>query len=113
MRRGPVKRGKPARAEPYHPYIQPEFSDKPPVCDTCGKSATDPVHNPLPADWQTIDTAPEGQKVETKIHDELGVRNQWTLVLRDGRWFFPDGNMYVYYTPTHWRPVMPKAASHG
>ena len=18
-------------------------------------------------------------------------------------WFFPDGSMYVYYTPTHWR----------
>ena len=20
-------------------------------------------------------------------------------------WFLPDGSMYVYYTPTYWRPV--------
>ncbi len=50
MRRGPVKRGKAPRPEPYHPYIQPEFSDKPPVCADCGKPATDPVHNPKPAE---------------------------------------------------------------
>ena len=49
MRRGPVKRGKPSTAAPYHPYIQPEFTGKPPVCATCGKPATDPVHNPAPA----------------------------------------------------------------
>ncbi len=38
----------PPQPEPYHPYIQPEFSDRPPVCATCGKPATDPVHNPAP-----------------------------------------------------------------
>ena len=34
-----------------------------------------------------------------------GVRNEAPLKLHDrGRlWFFPDGSMYVYYTPTHWR----------
>lgn len=21
-------------------------------------------------------------------------------------WFLPDGSMYVYYTPTHWRSVL-------
>ena len=44
-----------------------------------------------------------GVVVETKIDDERGERNVQTLK-RSGRlWFFPDGSMYVYYTPTHWR----------
>ncbi len=42
--------------------------------------------------------------VETKIHDAQGCRNETTLKLRGGRWFFADGSMYVYYNPTHWRP---------
>lgn len=48
--------------------------------------------------------------VMTKIHDEKGPRNEQMLkrfnrepgVTRD-LWFFPDGSMYVYYTPTHWK----------
>jgi hypothetical protein len=41
--------------------------------------------------------------VETKIDDGGGVRNVQPLK-RNGRlWFFPDGTMYVYYVPTHWR----------
>jgi hypothetical protein len=24
-----------------------------------------------------------------------------------GLWFFPDGHMYVYYTPTYWRALSP------
>lgn len=56
-------------------------------------------------DWQPISTAPEGVTVETKIDDERGVRNV-TKLNRSGKlWFTPDGIMYVYYTPTHWRPV--------
>jgi len=54
--------------------------------------------------WQLVDTAPEGQVVSTKIEDERGIRNI-QLLKREGRlWFVPDGSMYVYYTPTHWRP---------
>lgn len=46
---------------------------------------------------------PEGLVVDTKIDDEKGVRNE-TRLYRQGRlWFFPDGSMYVYYTPTHWK----------
>lgn len=46
-----------------------------------------------------------GVVVETKIDDEKGCRNEQRLV-RDGvLWFFPDGGMYVYYRPTHWRHV--------
>lgn len=45
-----------------------------------------------------------GVVVETKIDDFGGVRNV-QLLKRNGRlWFFPDGRMYVYYEPTHWRP---------
>lgn len=55
--------------------------------------------------WMPIDTAPEGKVVVTKIDDGRGVRNVQTLK-REGRlWWFPNGAMYVYYTPTHWRPL--------
>lgn len=47
--------------------------------------------------------------VETKVHDDRGCRNTQPLK-RNGRlWFFPDGSMYVYYTPTHWRYVDAKS----
>lgn len=46
---------------------------------------------------------PDGLVVDTKIDDARGCRNEWPLK-RSGRlWFYPDGSMYVYYTPTHWR----------
>lgn len=55
--------------------------------------------------WMSAETAPEGKVVETTIDDGRSVRNQQSLK-RSGRlWFVPDGSMYVYYTPTHWRPV--------
>lgn len=44
---------------------------------------------------------PENQEVETKIDDHMGVRNEQTLK-RVGRLWYA-GDMYVYYTPTHWR----------
>lgn len=46
---------------------------------------------------------PEGIVVETKIDDEYGCRNESRLYRKGNLWFFPDGSMYVYYTPTHWR----------
>lgn len=55
-------------------------------------------------DWQTIDSAPDGQVLETKISDFIGGdRNVTTLKRKGSLWFFPDMSMYVYYTPTHWR----------
>jgi hypothetical protein len=60
------------------------------------------------SDWMPIHTAPEGQVVWTKIHDRDGERNVQPLK-RSGRlWWFEDGSMYVYYTPTHWRPSQAK-----
>jgi len=58
----------------------------------------------------TVDTA-----VMTKIDDAKGVRNEQTLyrVQRDATcrsmWFTERGSMYVYYEPTHWKPLEPKA----
>jgi hypothetical protein len=44
-----------------------------------------------------------GKLVETKIDDEKGVRNEQILKRQGNLWYVPDGSMYVYYTPTHWR----------
>ena len=52
--------------------------------------------------WHTIDSAPEGIVVKTKIEDAGGVRSVQNLVRRGRLWWTPDGRMYVYYTPTHW-----------
>lgn len=59
--------------------------------------------------WTKIDLGdpntwpPENLAVETMIKDEQGARNQTRLVRKKNLWWFPDGSMYVYYTPTHWR----------
>lgn len=45
----------------------------------------------------------EGQTVETMIADQHGRRNLARLRRRGRLWF--TGEMYVYYAPTHWRPV--------
>ena len=61
------------------------------------------------SDWMPIASAPKDTVVMTKIDDEKGVRNEQTLKLIGRLWFYPDGSMYVYYTPTHWRlPDPPK-----
>jgi hypothetical protein len=60
----------------------------------------------MPAEtWNTIADAPDRVVVETKIDDAHGVRNVTTLKRIGNLWFVPDGSMYVYYTPTHWRPI--------
>jgi hypothetical protein len=45
----------------------------------------------------------EGVLVETKISDKQSERNLQVLQRRKNLWFHPEGTMYVYYTPTHWR----------
>ena len=55
------------------------------------------------ADWQTIRSAPRDVPVLTKIDDKDGARNEQALTLKGNLWWTPDGEMYVYYTPTHWR----------
>lgn len=51
----------------------------------------------------SVSLPPEGLIVETKIDDKRGCRNQQCLKRSGSLWFLPDGSMYVYYTPTHWR----------
>jgi hypothetical protein len=55
------------------------------------------------SDWESIGSSPEGVTVLTKIDDEHGVRNEQLLKRNGNLWFFPDGSMYVYYWPTHWK----------
>lgn len=54
-------------------------------------------------EWREIETAPKDKAVQTKIDDEHGARNEQKLRRRGNMWFTPDGAMYVYYRPTHWR----------
>jgi hypothetical protein len=57
--------------------------------------------------WISIheDLPNEGIPVMTKIDDENGVRNEQSLKRMKNLWFYPDGSMYVYYTPTHWKAI--------
>lgn len=59
------------------------------------------------SDWtkSTDQLPPDGMVVETKIDDKDGVRNETTLKRQGNLWFFSDDSMYVYYWPTHWRPI--------
>lgn len=61
-------------------------------------------------EWiKTIDALPvENKVVDTKIDDAKGCRNEQPLKRKGSLWFYPDGSVYVYYTPTHWRLPTPK-----
>ena len=51
-----------------------------------------------------IDCLPrDGEVVETKIDDANGCRNVSKLKRKGNLWFVPEVDMYVYYTPTHWK----------
>jgi hypothetical protein len=49
---------------------------------------------------------PEHIIVDTMISDIGGERNQQRLYRQGRLWFFPEGDMYVYYTPTHWSELV-------
>lgn len=65
--------------------------------------------------WKNIDSAPLGVVVDTIIWDANGARNHQPMKAsqRDPdcrvMWWIPDGSMYVYYTPTHWREMEKQA----
>jgi hypothetical protein len=62
-------------------------------------------------EWVSVkdELPPLNVVVETKIDDQDGVRNVSKLKRYQREpgcrslWFLPDGSMYVYYEPTHWR----------
>ena len=60
--------------------------------------------------WEPASGAPEGAIVMTKIDDARGARNEGPLVRRGNMWWQPDGSIYVYYSPTHWRPMTAQEA---
>lgn len=49
---------------------------------------------------------PEDVIVDTVISDIGGERNKQPLYRKGGLWFVPTGEMYVYYTPTHWSELV-------
>lgn len=55
--------------------------------------------------WKFTQTtpAPEGVILDTKYHDDDGCMHKRPMILRDRVWGSPDGELYVYYRPTHWR----------
>lgn len=55
--------------------------------------------------WKNIETAPANKTVMTKLDDNKGIRNEQALYRSGSLWWTPDGEMYVYYTPTHWREM--------
>lgn len=55
--------------------------------------------------WKPATDAPDGVVFMTKIDDEKGARNQTTLKRGGNLWWTPDGEMYVYYRPTHYREL--------
>lgn len=59
-------------------------------------------------EWiKCLDELPqENVEVMTKISDENGERNEQSLKRNGNLWVSPDGSMYVYYTPTHWMPLL-------
>ena len=64
-------------------------------------------------DWRSVENDPPPDKtvVDTIIADDCDGHNRQELK-RSGRlWFIPDGSMYVYYVPTHWRPVAEAGAT--
>lgn len=60
-------------------------------------------------DWMSINSAPLDTLVMTKIDDSAGERNvqpmKMTKRSEDSRPLWWAGDMYVYYTPTHWKPM--------
>lgn len=58
-------------------------------------------------EWISVDdrSPDDGVEVMTKIDDADGCRNESSLVRKGTLWFFPDMSMYVYYRPTHWKPL--------
>ncbi len=59
------------------------------------------INNMKNYNWNSISLAPEGIVVMTKIDDADGERNVQKLKKQKRLWFTEDGEMYVYYTPTH------------
>jgi len=54
-------------------------------------------------DWNRPDLVvpPEGEEIAT-MNSQGQVQN---LIFDNGRWWFPDKSMYVYYVPKFWKAL--------
>jgi hypothetical protein len=51
--------------------------------------------------WNPVDKVPTPENVVVETISPSGLQQK---LMRIGKlWFHPDGQMYVYYTPTFWR----------
>lgn len=59
-------------------------------------------------EWIAVkDSLPEeGKQVWTKIDDEKGIRNVAKLRRKGRMWLMENRPVYVYYRPTHWKPIV-------
>jgi hypothetical protein len=57
--------------------------------------------------WLPVKDQPpaDGRCVETRLFDQNGERNVQVLKRQGRLWPVADGSTYVYYAPTHWRPM--------
>lgn len=55
----------------------------------------------------TAEQPVDGHTVMTRIADSHGTRNEQVLTRRNRLWFLAIGE-YIYYEPTHWRPLTDK-----
>lgn len=55
--------------------------------------------------WKTIESAPQDVPLMTKIDDAKGCRNEQIMTLQGRLWYA--GDMYVCYSPTHYRELTP------
>lgn len=55
-------------------------------------------------DWISVkERLPENNVV---VHARMNERRVVTDLKRNGNlWFLPDESMYIYYAPTHWKPL--------
>ena len=51
--------------------------------------------------WHNVIHDPPPENVVVEVENNGGAR----LKKSGNLWWFPDGSMYVYYTPEWWRPI--------
>ena len=47
----------------------------------------------------------EGKIVQTCVVSNNGIHNEQPLIRKGNLWFHEDMGMYVYYNPSHWKPL--------
>ena len=59
------------------------------------------------SEWIAVEDElpPKDMVVMTKIDDSDGVRNENFLMRKKNLWFNSGCITYVYYEPTHWKPI--------